>query len=66
MSKDFDDQGKKTENTEDKDYSSNKGLTDEERKELYEKISEIEDYAPSEEEVEKMHSSEFNEWLKNL
>lgn len=66
MSEDFDVQGKKAENTKDKNNNYKKGLTDEERKELYEKISEIEDYDPTEEEVDKMYSDEFNKKWDNF
>jgi len=41
-------------------------MTEDEKKKLYEWYSKVEDYEPTEEEVEKMHSQKFNEWLKNL
>ena len=40
-------------------------MTEDERKKLYEKISEIEDYDPSIEEVRKMYSDEFNKKWDN-
>ena len=66
MSKDFEEQEKRSNNIEDNDNNFPKALTEDELKELYEKINEIEDYDPPIEEVRKMHSKEFNEWLKNL
>lgn len=41
-------------------------MTEDEKKELYEDYSRVFDYDPPIEEVKKMHSPEFNEWLKNL
>ncbi len=38
-------------------------LSEEERKELYKDYSRVFDYEPSEEEVKKRYSKEFNEWI---
>lgn len=69
MSKDFEEWKKKSykqyEETFGEPYNPNK-MTEDERKELYEKISEIEDYDPSEEEVDKMYSDEFNKKWDNF
>ncbi len=41
-------------------------MTDEERQKLYERMSEIEDYDPTEEEVRNMYSDEFNKKWDNF
>lgn len=41
-------------------------MTDEERKKLDEAYAETFDYEPSEEEVKKRYSKDFNEWIDNL
>ena len=41
-------------------------MTDEERKELEKAYAETFDYDPSEEDVRKRYSKDFNEWLDNL
>lgn len=43
-----------------------KELTDEERKVLDAAYAETFDYEPSEEEVKKRYSKEFNDWIDNL
>ncbi len=65
MSKDFEEQEKRSNNIEDNDNNFPKALTEDEKKELYEKINEIEDYDPPIEEVRKMYSDEFNKKWDN-
>lgn len=38
-------------------------LSEEEKKELYKDYERVFDYEPTEEEVKKRYSKEFNEWL---
>lgn len=66
MSKDFEEQEKRSNNIEDNDNNFPKALTEDERKELYEDYSRVFDYDPSEEEVIKMYSDEFNKKWDNF
>jgi hypothetical protein len=43
----------------------NMALSEEERKELYKDYERVFDYEPSEEEVKKRYSKEFNDWIDN-
>ena len=42
-----------------------KGLTEEEKKELYDDYARVFSYDPDEEEVKKRYSKEFNDWIEN-